>query len=121
MTLRHAIDVALRRTGHRHYAVDRDALRAITSHEHDLARSAQFVPDCGMAGCNGFTISGIKALSVWKAMGLENGDVIQRVDGTSLDTPHKAMAAIHAAEKRRVVRIDVMRRGKTMRLTYTLR
>lgn len=120
LTLRQAIAVAFRHTGHRHYVVDRAALHVITSHEHELAQSAQFVPDCGMAGCNGFRVSGIKPLSVWKAMGLRNGDVIERIDGIALDTPDKAKAAIHSAEKRRVVRIDVARGGRTIRMTYTL-
>lgn len=88
---------------------------------HELAQDAHFVP----AFANGKVI-GIKLFfqsgraSMFQQAGLENGDIVTRVNGIDLTAPERGIAAYDSARASRVVVVDFLRRGQPGTLTHSL-
>jgi general secretion pathway protein C len=65
----------------------------------------------------GGTMSGFKLISVrngslWKKIGLNNGDVLTGVNGTSMLQPEQGFAFYQALQEEREIRLEYLRNGK---------
>ena len=69
----------------------------------------------------GFRLSQIRAGGVLQQMGLQEGDVLQKVNGLDIHTPQEALQAYQQLQTESTVRISVLRNNSPTTLTYEIR
>ncbi len=76
----------------------------------DSGRLVPFHKDNAMVG---FKLIGAKSDSLWKKVGLNSGDVITSVNGTSMAEPDKGFAIFEALQNEREIRVEYLKSGKS--------
>src|SRR5215467_5271933 len=69
----------------------------------------------------GFRLSQIRAGGVLQQMGLQEGDVLQQVNGLDIYTPQEALQAYQQLQTESTVRISILRNNSPTTLTYEVR
>ena len=69
----------------------------------------------------GFRLSQLRAGGILQQIGLQEGDILQKVNGLSIHSPQEALQAYQQLQTESTVRIDVMRNNRPTTLTYEIR
>ena len=69
----------------------------------------------------GFRLSQIRAGGVLQQMGLQEGDVLQKVNGLDIHTPQEALQAYQQLQTESTVRLSILRNNNPTTLTYEIR
>ena len=69
----------------------------------------------------GFRLSQIRAWVVLQQMGLQEGDVLQKVNGLDIYTPQEALQAYQQLQTESTVRLSILRNNSPTTLTYEIR
>jgi general secretion pathway protein C len=69
----------------------------------------------------GFRLSQIRAGGVLQQMGLQEGDVLQKVNGLDIHTPQEALQAYQQLQTESTVRLSILRNNSPTTLTYEIR
>lgn len=86
---------------------------------HELAQDARIVPAFQNGRAIGFKLFSIRASSDFARAGLQNGDVVTRINGIELSSPERALEAYQRANDGLIV-VDFLRRGERGTLTHHL-
>ncbi|RME83581.1 MAG: PDZ domain-containing protein, partial [Zetaproteobacteria bacterium] len=85
-----------------------------------LLTQARVIPHFTDGKADGFVITEIKPGSVFEQIGLQNGDLIKRVNGQTITTPQQAMALYQALDRANAIEVVVERQGQEITLHYDL-
>ena len=88
---------------------------------NEIASQAHIVPNYKNGQAAGFRIFSIKPNSLFSAINLKDGDVVQHINGEALDSPEKLLELYSKVKSAPKFRIDVERRGKPLSFEYTIR
>lgn len=77
-----------------------------------LLQQAQFKPQLEGGEVRGFRVDNIHEASVLRRIGLENGDVILRINGERVNAPEKLLRAYASLGRGRTATMDLERGGK---------
>lgn len=104
------------------YEVPRAEIDRTMSNLNDIAMQARIVPAFKDGVSQGFKLFSIRPDSIYTKIGIQNGDVIKRINGYDLNSPEKALE-IYSKLKEASGRIDieVERNGSVLRKTYNIR
>ena len=69
----------------------------------------------------GFRLSRLRTGSVLQQIGLQEGDVLQKVNGLDIHTPQEALQAYQQLQTESTVRLSVLRNNSPTTLTYEIR
>ena len=69
----------------------------------------------------GFRLSQIRAGGVLQQIGLQEGDVLQKVNGLDIHTPQEALQAYQQLQTESTVRLSILRNNSPTILTYEIR
>jgi general secretion pathway protein C len=86
-----------------------------------LSTQAQVVPYMVQGQPQGFRLTRLKRGSMLQQIGIQNGDVIQKVNGLSLTSPEEALLAYQQLQNEATVRLEILRRNRPTTLTYEIR
>ncbi len=64
---------------------------------------------------------GVRRGSVLAALGFENGDLVQRVDGIEISSPDAALEAYSHIRRRDAHDVELVRRGERLHHIYLIR
>lgn len=78
-----------------------------------ILESGRLVPYSKDGGMLGFKLIGVKSGSLWNKIGLNNGDVITNVNGSSMAQPDKGFTLYEALQNDQEIRLDFLRKGKS--------
>jgi hypothetical protein len=81
-----------------------------------LMKSARVVPALHDGRVTGLRLLAMRAGSPLAQLGFENGDEVRSVNGLELTTPDKALEAYAAVRSAPELRVELMRRGRPLRL-----
>lgn len=84
---------------------------------HQLAQDARIVPAFQNGRSIGFKLFAIRPGSDFALAGLQNGDVVTRINGIELSSPERALEAYQRANDGLIV-VDFLRRGQRGTLTH---
>jgi len=79
------------------------------------------VPNMQDGKTNGFRLFAIRPNSLFQKIGLQNNDVVQRVNGIELTDPARAMTLLQELQGEKRLSVDVIRGGETRTLSYEIR
>jgi len=86
-----------------------------------LAQQARVTPYVVQGETRGFRVTRLKANSLLQKIGLQHGDVLQKVNGTSITSPADALQAYQQLQQAGTVRLEILRRDRASTLTYEIR
>ena len=103
------------------WRVSRDLILENFANVGSLSSQATVTPYFVQGQQQGFRLSQIRAAGLLQQIGLQEGDVLQTVNGLNLYTPQEALQAYQQLQTESTVRINVLRSNRPTTLTYELR
>jgi len=110
-------ELEVRKVGENQYVLKRSDLMKLTGNLNALARQARIIP---ARKENGFKIFSIKRDSLYRKIGIVNGDIIKSINGIELSSPDKALEAYSRLQSASKLSLDIKRRGQNETLEYTI-
>ncbi len=111
----------VKKTGANEYEVDKEYIDQTMGNLSQVATQARIVPSFKNGKSNGFKLFSIKPGSIYQKIGLQNGDVIQKINGYTIDSPDKALEVYSKLKTSRNVNIELLRRGRALSKSYSIR
>jgi general secretion pathway protein C len=108
------------KTADNKYEIARSTLDGAMTNMSGLATQARIVPSFKNGVANGFKLFSIQPGSLYSAIGVENGDVIQRINGYEINSPDKALELYQRLKESSHVTIELERAGQVIRKEYNV-
>jgi general secretion pathway protein C len=102
------------------YQIARNTIDQALTNMNSLATQARIVPSFKNGVANGFKLFSIQPGSLYASIGIENGDVIQRVNGYEINSPDKALEVYQRLRESSHVTIELERAGQVVRKEYNV-
>jgi general secretion pathway protein C len=106
--------------GDNRYEVQRSVIDGTLSNLNAVATQARIVPSFKNGVANGFKVFSIQPGSFYTAIGVENGDVIQKINGYEINSPDKALEVYQKLRESRHITMDIERNGQVIRKEYNV-
>jgi general secretion pathway protein C len=110
----------VRSVGANRYEIDRKVIDSTLNDMSKIAVDARIVPSFKNGVANGFKLFSIQPGSLYSSIGVENGDVIQRINGYEINSPEKALELYQKLRESSHVTIELERNGAPVRKEYTI-
>ena len=110
----------IRKKGPYDYQIDKNMLEEQLQDLTKLGMQARIVPNYEAGKYAGFRLVGVRPSSLYKAIGLQSGDLLRRINGEDIDTPNKAIQLFEQLRNANQIAIDVVRRGKKVTMNYSI-
>jgi general secretion pathway protein C len=111
---------SVRQVADNRYEIDRTVIDSTLSNLNTIATQARIVPSFRNGVANGFKLFSIQPGSLYASIGIENGDVIQRVNGYEINSPEKALELYQKLREAPHVTIELDRGGQVIRKEYNI-
>ena len=102
------------------YKVDRSELDKTLANLNEVATQARIVPSFRNGQPNGFKLFSIRPGSIYSKIGLQNGDVIQKINGFEMNSPDRALEIYTRLRDATSLTIELQRRGGGMTVHYKI-
>ena len=103
------------------WQVRRDLVLEQFANFGSLSEQAQAVPYASQGQQQGFRLAKLKAGSLLQQIGLQDGDVLRKVNDLELRSPQEALQAYQQLQNAGTLRLEILRRNQPTTLTYELR
>jgi general secretion pathway protein C len=110
----------VRTVGANKYEIDRGVIETTLTDLNKIATQARIVPSFKNGVANGFKLFSIQPGSLYSSIGIQNGDVIQRVNGYEINSPEKALELYQKLREAGHVTIELERGGQPVRKEYDI-
>jgi general secretion pathway protein C len=110
----------IRKLSDARYEIDRQVIDGALNNLNTLATQARLVPSFENGVANGFKLFQIQPGSLYSAIGIENGDVITRINGYEVNSPDKALEVYQKLRESSHVSIDLKRGGQNLKKDYNI-
>jgi general secretion pathway protein C len=102
------------------YVIARSTINDNLSDLSKMATQARIVPSFKNGVANGFKLFSIVPDSLYAKIGVQNGDVIRRINGYEMNSPDKALEIYSKLRDANRIEIELERRGETLRKSYSI-
>jgi general secretion pathway protein C len=102
----------------KHYQIERSTVNGALANLNDLAMQARIVPSFKNGQANGFKLFSIRPDSLYSKIGVQNGDVIQAINGLDMNSPDKALEAYTKLRDAPALDLQIERGGQTVSMHY---
>ena len=110
-----------KKTGESSYAIDQQRVQQAIDKPDQIMTDARFTPNIVDGKQQGFVLSEVKPGGIYGSLGLQNGDVLLRINEFSISNPETALQAFTALRGIDRAQLDVIRSGAKMTMTYSIR
>jgi general secretion pathway protein C len=114
-------DDQIRRIGDDRYLISRGEVDHSLDNLSELFTQVRAVPNLENGKTTGFRLFAIRQGSLFEKIGLNNNDVVQRINGIDLNDPARAMSLFQELQGQSRLTVDVLRGGETRTLSYEIR
>jgi general secretion pathway protein C len=115
------IKKGIQKVGATEYNVDRGTLDKILENQADLMRQARVIPVQENGRTVGIRMLGMRQDSLLGVLGMQNGDVLQTINGFDMASPEKALEAYARLRTADKLTVQVNRGGKVLNLDYNIK
>lgn len=115
------LGAGIKQLGENDYEIPRSEIDKTLSNLNDVAMQARIVPAFKDGVSQGFKLFSIRPDSIYSKIGIQNGDVIKRINGYDLNSPEKALEIYSKLKEAGRIDIEVERNGASVRKTYNVR
>jgi general secretion pathway protein C len=110
-----------RRIGSGSYVVDQGRLQQAIANPGQMMTDARLRPNVADGKQDGFVLSEVKPGGIYQSLGLQDGDVLLRINDYDISNPERALQAFTALRGLDRVQIDLIRSGSKMTMTYQIK
>lgn len=110
----------IKKTGENSYEVGQSDIDKALNNLSELSTQARIVPAFEGGKTIGFKLFSIRPGSLYSKVGLQNGDVITRINGYEMSSPEKGLEIYSKLKDAKSVNVDLKRRGKPLTLDYAI-
>ena len=103
------------------YIVDKSTLQQALDRPGQIMTDARLLPNLADGKQQGFSISEIKPNGIYQSLGLQNGDVLLRINDFNISSTETALQALMALKGMDRVNLDIIRSGSKTTMTYMIR
>ena len=111
----------IRAIGQDEYEVPRPEIDRTLSNLNDVAMQARIVPAFKDGVAQGFKLFSIRPDSIYSKIGIQNGDVIKRINGYDMNSPEKALEIYSKLRDASRIDIEIERNGQNINKKYNIR
>ena len=115
-----AADNNVRQLSDNQYVLAKSTVNAALTDLSQLATQARIVPSFKNGVANGFKLFSIVPDSLYAKIGIQNGDVIRRINGYEMNSPDKALEIYQKLRDANRIEVELERRGETIRKSYSI-
>jgi general secretion pathway protein C len=109
------------KTSETSYVVDQKAVDESLENPRNILTDARLLPRMVNGEQEGFVMKEVRPGGIYDRLGLRNNDILLSVNELQLENPETALKAFTALRGMNRIELDVLRNGRKMTLTYTLR
>ena len=113
-------DAGVKQLSENQYVVAKTEINNALTNLSDLATKARIVPSFKNGVANGFKLFSIVPDSLYAKIGIQNGDVIRRINGYEMNSPDKALEIYQKLRDANRIEVEIERRGETLRKSYAI-
>jgi type II secretion system protein C len=110
-----------RSIGQGSYIVDQKKVQQAIENPNQLMTDARLQPNFTDGRQEGFTLKEVKEGGIYQSLGLQNSDVLLRINEYNISNPENALQAFTALRGMERVQLDILRNNAKMTLTYQIR
>jgi general secretion pathway protein C len=103
------------------YMVDQARLQQAIANPGQMMTDARLKPNIVNGREEGFVLSEVKNGGVYQSLGLQDGDVLLRINEYDISNPERALQAFTALKGMDRVQVDLIRAGSRMTMTYQIK
>jgi general secretion pathway protein C len=111
---------SVRQISENNYAIAKKELDSQLSNLSELATKARIVPSFKNGVSNGFKLFSIVPDSLYAQIGIQNGDVVHKINGYEMNSPDKALEIYQKLRDAARIEVELERRGEMIRKQYTI-
>jgi general secretion pathway protein C len=115
-----AMGTGIKALNENEYEVPRAEIDKTLSNLNDVAMQARIVPAFKDGVATGFKLFSIRPDSIYTKIGVQNGDVIRRINGYDLNSPEKALEVYAKLKEANRIDIEIERNGAIQKKTYNI-
>lgn len=110
----------IKKTGDNTWSIERGEIDKTLSNLNSIAMQARIVPSFKNGEANGFKLFAIRPGSLYSKIGIQNGDIIHKINGFAINSPDKALEVYQKLKSAHSVDVELTRRGQHKGLTYNI-
>lgn len=110
-----------RKTGEGVYTVDQRRVQQAIENPNQIMTDARLLPNIVEGKQEGFVLREVRPNGIYQSLGLQNGDVLLRINEYNISNPEAALQAFTALKGMDRVQLDIIRVGAKMTMTYQIR
>ncbi len=103
------------------YMVDKKRMLHAIDNPNELMTDARFQPNFINGKQEGFILHEVKNNGIYHKLGLQNGDVLLRINEYSIANPETALQAFNAMKGLETIQLDIVRNGNRTTMTYFIK
>jgi general secretion pathway protein C len=111
----------IRAVSENEYEVPRTEIDRTLGNLNEVAMQARIVPAFKDGQAQGFKLFSIRPDSIYSKIGVQNGDVIKRINGFDMNSPEKALEVYSKLKEANHIVIELERNGSSVRKSYNIR
>ncbi len=106
--------------GDNEYVIDKEQFNSLLTDLGPLLSSARVVPNFKNGTIDGYKVFAIKSGSLYEKIGMQNGDIIDAINGLKIETPDKALMLFQQLKSEDHFDLDIRRDGQPIAFSYDL-
>jgi len=103
------------------YMVEQKKIQQAIDNPKEIMTDARLLPNVVDGKQQGYVLNEVKPGGIYQSLGLQNGDVLLRINEYNISQPENALQAFTALRGMERVQLDIMRNGSKMTMTYQIR
>ncbi len=103
------------------YIVDQRKVQQAVEKPNQIMTDARLLPNIADGKQQGFILSEVKQGGIYQSLGLQNGDVLLRINEFNISNPENALQAFMTLKGMDRVQLDIVRGGARMTMNYQIR
>jgi general secretion pathway protein C len=103
------------------FYLDQRKVQSAIENPKELMTDARLLPNYVGGRQEGFALSEVRPGGIYYSLGLQNGDVLLRINEFDISRPELALQAFTALQGMDRVQLDIFRNGTRMTMTYQIR
>lgn len=106
--------------GENEFVIDKEQFSDLLTDLGPLLSSARVVPNFEGGVIDGYKIFAIRSNSLYEKIGLQNGDIIDAINGNKIETPDKALMLFQQLKSEEHFDLSIRRDGSALSFSYDL-
>lgn len=107
--------------GDKSFVVDQKKIQDALANPNQIMTDARLQPHFINGKQEGFLMKEVKSNGIYQNLGLQNGDVLLKINDYNLSSPESGMQAFNALRGMDRVQLDILRGGEKTTLTYQIK